>query len=264
MSALFIDSHAHLDGPEFAGDLDAVLARAADAGVSHMICIGASDGVAANQRTLDLADRHPHIFATVGVHPHDADIVDDAVMGELRRLADHPKVVAIGETGLDFFYDSSDRGRQLDAFHRFLALAREVDKPVIVHTRDADPETIEVLRGEAARGLVGVVHCFTGGAELARAAVDVGWYVSFSGILTFRNAAPLREIARGLPHDRVLVETDCPYLAPIPHRGKRNEPAFVVHTAACLAGLWDRPEAEVRAETARNAAALFRLPIAGG
>jgi len=255
---MFFDTHAHIDGPKFDVDRDEVLARAKAAGVTHIVCIGASDGMKNNRSAIALAEAHEEVWATVGVHPHDAAIVDPEKLAELEALAAHPKVVAVGETGLDYYYDTSPRERQREVFRDFVAMARRVDKPLVVHTRDADEDTAALLEAHA-RGLIGVVHCFTGGPALAARAVALGWYVSFSGILTFRNAEPLRAIARELPRDRVLVETDCPYLAPIPHRGKRNEPAFVAHVAEALAELWETDAASVREITGENAARFYRL-----
>jgi TatD DNase family protein len=221
------------------------------------VAIGASDGLGPNHRAVEIAASDPRIYAVVGVHPHDARLVDRAALEEIERLAAHPKVVAIGETGLDYHYDHSPRDQQQRAFRDFLAMARNLKKPVVIHTREADEDTVQILREEHAEQIGGVIHCFTGGAGLARGAVDLGFYLSFSGVITFRNADPLREIVRWAPRDRVLVETDCPYLAPIPHRGKRNEPAFVVHTAAKVAELWLTSDQEVRATTGINAARAF-------
>lgn len=254
---VFFDSHAHLDS--FGEELEQVLARAAMAGVTHLITIGASDGMKPNHDAVKIAETHDNVWAVVGVHPHDARIVDDQVVAEIEQLAAHPKVVAIGEMGLDFHYDHSPREAQAEAFRRFLRLARRAGKPIVVHTREADAETVEILREERADEIGGIIHCFTGTDVLAQAAVDLGMFVSFSGVITFRNAEPLREIARSLPRDRVLIETDCPYLAPIPHRGKRNEPAYVVHTAEKLAELWDEPLEEVKRRTGENARRAFRL-----
>lgn len=259
MSA-FVDSHAHLDGSDFTKDRDAVLTRARDAGLTHIVCIGASDGFESNVRTLELVEGREGFFATVGVHPHDASIVDDALLGRLSEMADHPQVVAIGETGLDYYYDQSPRATQQWAFRRFLEVARAKKKPVVVHTRDAEADTLAILKEARAQEIGGVLHCFTGTRALAEAAVEIGFFVSFSGILTFKNADALRDVARILPRERVLIETDCPYLAPVPKRGKRNEPAFVTYTAAKLAEIWGVDETEVRRLTGENALRLFGLP----
>lgn len=259
MSA-FIDSHAHLDGPAYADDRNEVLARARDAGLTHIVCIGASDGFESNQRTLDFVDGRDGFFASVGIHPHDARILNEEMYDDLRSMASHPQVVAIGETGLDYYYDQSPRREQQDAFRRFVEMGRETKKPIIVHTRDAEEDTVRILQETSASEVGGVIHCFTGTQALADAAVDLGFYVSFSGILTFKSAATIREVARGMPRDKVLIETDCPYLAPVPKRGKRNEPSYVVHTVKCLAELWATSEEEVKKVTGDNAIRFFGLP----
>lgn len=255
----FVDAHAHLDGPSFADDLPQVLQRAQDAGLTHIVCIGASDGLDSNPRTLALAEAHDFIWATVGIHPHDANLVDDNVLADIEKMASHPRVVAIGETGLDYHYDSSPREQQQAAFRSFLDMSRRHNKPTIIHTRDAEEDTINILREEQAGEFGGVLHCFTGTRELADAAIDLGFYISFSGIITFKNAEALRDVARAMPKDRVLVETDCPYLAPIPNRGKRNEPSYVTHTAEKLAELWAMDVAEVRRVTGDNALRFYGL-----
>ncbi len=254
----FVDSHAHLDGEHFA-DLTPFLERARDAGITDIVCIGASAGFESNPRTVALAERHERMFATVGIHPHDARVTTDDVVEDIRRLSTHPKVVAIGEIGLDYHYDLSPRDQQRAAFSRFLNLSREARKPVVIHTREAEEDTLALLRDAGAETLGGVIHCFTGTERLAEGALDLGFYISFSGVLTFRNADPLRAIARELPRDRVLVETDCPFLAPVPVRGRENEPSFIVHTARCLADVWGVSEEEVRRITGENAVRLFGL-----
>ena len=257
---MFIDSHAHLDGGEFDPDRDGVLARAREAGLGHIICIGASDGFESNRRTLDFVSGREGFSATVGIHPHDARILTEQMYVELETMADHPQVVAIGETGLDYHYDQSPREAQQDGFRRFLAMGRALQKPVVVHTRDAEDDTIAIMDELDASAIGGVLHCFTGTQALADAAIERGWYISFSGILTFKNADSLRLVAQSLPRDRVLIETDCPYLAPVPKRGMRNEPAFVTYTASKLAELWKAPLEEVARQTTENARQLFRLP----
>ena len=256
----FIDSHAHLDMQEYADDLDAVLERARAAGLTHIVCIGASSGMAGNPAAVRLAEQHPQLFATVGIHPHDAGQITDAMWPELRRLAAHPRVVAIGETGLDYHYDHAPREAQRDLFARFIRLARELHKPLVVHAREADEDILALLRREEADTCGGVLHSFTGGEALARGALELNFHISFSGILTFKNADPLRALASALPRDRVLVETDCPFLTPVPLRGQRNEPSYVTHTADALARLWHVTPEEARVSTGENAARLFRLP----
>ena len=256
----FVDSHAHLDMEEYAADLDAVLARAREAGLTHIICIGASSGMQGNPAAVRLAQTHPQLFATVGIHPHDAGQVTDAMWPELRALAANPRTVAIGETGLDYHYDHAPRDQQRTLFAQCIRLARELKKPLVVHAREADDDILRLLRQEGADRCGGVLHSFTGTEALARGALELGFYISFSGILTFKNAEPLRALARTLPQDRVLVETDCPFLAPVPLRGRRNEPAFVVHTADVLARAWDVEPAVARRLTGENATRLFHLP----
>jgi TatD DNase family protein len=263
MTPRFFDSHAHLDGKEFGGDLEGAISRAEDAGITDIVCIGASEGFESNARALAVADARagvagPAFWATVGVHPHDAKIVDAECLAKVRTLAAHPRVVAIGETGLDYYYDHSPREKQQEVFREFLRMAKTLGLPAVIHTRDAEDDTIAILREEDAASIGGVIHCFTGTEKLARAALDVGFYISFSGVVTFRNADPLRAIARELPRDRVLVETDCPYLAPVPYRGKRNEPAYIMETTKTLATLWGVPIEEVKRMTGENAARLFR------
>ncbi len=244
----------------YAADFDAVLTRAREAGLTHMICIGASSGMQGNPVAVRLAETHPQLFATVGIHPHDAGQASEALWPELRRLAAHPKVVGIGETGLDYHYDHAPRPAQQQLFRSFIRLAREVGKPLVVHAREADDDVLRLLHDEGAEHCGGVLHSFTGGDALALGALGLGLYISFSGILTFKNADALRELARGLPRDRVLVETDCPFLTPVPLRGQRNEPAHVVHTVDTLAALWGMPSEGVRHLTGENAVRLFRLP----
>ncbi|MGH7803057.1 MAG: TatD family hydrolase, partial [Candidatus Binatia bacterium] len=209
-----------------------------------------------NRRAIAVAERESDCRAVVGVHPHYAERVDDALVAEIRQLATNPVVVGLGETGLDFHYDHSPRDRQVAEFHRFAALARELGLPLVVHSRNAAEETLAILREE--RIECAVLHCFTYGAEIARRTVDAGWHVSFSGIVTFKNAGELREAARVVPLDRLLVETDSPYLAPEPKRGGRNEPARVADVVACLAGVLGRTAVEIGEATAENAARFFR------
>lgn len=255
----FFDSHAHLDFADFDGEVDAVLRRARDAGVAGVIAVGSGRGLESRAAAVALAGRHADIWATVGIHPHDADLADDAAVAELRGLAARPRVVAIGEIGLDYHYDRSPRPRQREAFAAQLRLARELRLPVVIHTREADDDTLAILRGEGVPW-GGVLHCFSGDERLARAGLDLGLCISFSGILTFPKADRLRAVARDVvPLDRTLVETDSPYLAPVPFRGRRCEPAYVVQTARKLAEIHGAtPEATARITTA-NARRLFGL-----
>jgi TatD DNase family protein len=254
-----IDSHCHLDSKYFGADRATVLARARAAGVETFICIGVGRGLEAPREAVALAASEPDVFATVGVHPHDVAKMSEADWTELDLLARKPRVVGIGETGLDYHYEHSPRAVQVEAYHRFAALARDAGLPVVSHVRDAHAEAAAVLRA-AGQGAGGVIHCFSGGVDEARAYLDLGQHLSFSGIVTFKSAGNIREAAAFAPIDRILIETDSPYLAPIPHRGKRNEPAFVAETLAAIAACRGIAAADVEAATTRNARRLFRLP----
>ncbi|HLJ62821.1 MAG TPA: TatD family hydrolase [Stellaceae bacterium] len=248
---MLVDSHCHLDyaEPQERGE---IIARARRAGVTTLLTIGTK--LAESETVRAIAESDPDIWCSVGIHPHEAASEGGVTVEDLVARTHYPKVVGIGECGLDFFYEHSPRERQAEIFRLHAAAAKATGLPLIIHTRDADRETAAFLEAEAP--LTGVLHCFSSGAELAATALRLGFYISLSGILTFKNAAPLREIARTVPLDRLLVETDAPYLAPIPHRGKRNEPAYVTHTAACLAELKGIPVAELAAITSAN---FFRL-----
>lgn len=255
---LLIDSHAHLDFDKYDGDRDAVLSRAAEAGVERIITIGCD--LASSRRAHDLACAHPgRLFAAAGVHPHEADAFDDDDWPALRALMTAPEVVAVGETGLDYYYDRSARPRQRAMFERQLVASAEIGKPVVIHVRDAFDDAWEILDAVGAPA-GGVLHCFTGGPAEAERAVALGLHVSFSGIATFSSATALREAVTRVPADRLLVETDAPFLAPVPMRGKRNEPAFVVHTAREVARLRGEDFAAVAAVTRANTVRLFGLP----
>jgi TatD DNase family protein len=256
-----IDSHCHIDGEDFDKDRDEVLARARAAGVSPLVVVGTGASLDLIRRAVDLAEREPDVFAVVGVHPHDAAKIEPGWWAALEELAQRPRVVAVGETGLDFYYDNSPREAQLGAFREHVRLARRVGKPVVCHVRDAHAETREILDEEGAAALGGVIHCFTGGPDDAAAYVKLGMSISFSGIVTFKgkSADPIRAAVRQVPLDRLLVETDSPFLAPVPVRGQRNEPAFVVHTAEVVAREAGVPIEALAAATVANASALFRL-----
>ncbi|WP_342362541.1 TatD family hydrolase [Terrarubrum flagellatum] len=229
-----IDSHCHLDFPDLAADREGVLARAREAGVGLMVTI--STHVAKFETYKALAEEHDDVLFTIGTHPHNAAQEPDVPAAKLVELSCHPRCVAIGEAGLDYHYDKSPRDIQANVFRTHIAAARETGLPLIIHAREADEDMIAILRGEYAKGAYkAVLHCFSSGAELARVGLDLGFLLSFSGIITFRNSDELRAIAKSVPLDRLLVETDAPYLAPIPFRGKRNEPAYVAHTARMLA-----------------------------
>lgn len=259
-----IDSHCHVHDRAFDADREAMFARAHEAGVAELICVGATDYLEGARKAVALADAHAHIYATVGVHPHDVARMTQEDWAELRRLCDHPKVVAVGETGLDYYYDHSPREVQQVAFRRFVRLAHEVRKPLVVHIRDAHPDSVAILREEDAGALGGQIHCFTGTAAEVHPYLELELHVSFTGIVTFRTAETLREAAKLVPLRRLLVETDCPYLAPIPMRGKRNEPAYVRYIAEFLADLRGETREALAAATTENARTLFRLPGAAG
>jgi TatD DNase family protein len=255
-----IDSHAHLDFEDFQGDLDAVVARARAAGVSRIVAIGLWRAPGTFGNALELATTRPETFAaTIGVHPHECARVGEADWAESARLALDPRVVGVGETGLDFHYDLSPREAQEAAFRRSIRIAHQAGKPLVVHVREADEACVRVLREEGIPAAGGVIHCFTGDARAAATYLALGLYVSVAGILTFKTAEPIREAVRIVPRDRLLVETDSPFLAPIPLRGKRNEPANVVHTAAKVAEVWGIPVEEVARLTTENTRRLFKL-----
>jgi TatD DNase family protein len=256
---MFIDSHAHLDVPQFDADRAEVIDRARGAGIDTMLEICGSDVA---QGSLDigikLAEEYPFIYAAVGVHPHEASLYDEALEQKLIEMTGHEKVVGWGEIGLDYYYDNSPRDLQRNIFQRQLELGRRCNLPIIIHTRDAEDDTIAILK-DARPGISGVIHCFTGTQNLAETAIRMGFYISFSGVLTFKTAGDLREVARNTPLDKLLIETDCPYLAPVPHRGKRNEPAFVKDTAAKLAEIKGASIEEIARITSANFKRLFRL-----
>jgi TatD DNase family protein len=255
-----IDSHAHLDFEDFEQDLDSVIARAKGAGLERIICVGLWRAPGTFGNALALAEREPSFFtATVGVHPHEASQVPEDDWALLAQLARDPRVAAIGEMGLDFHYDRSPRPVQEQAFRRSLRLARDVAKPIVIHVREADEPCLRCLREEGIPAEGGVVHCFTGDAVAARAYLDLGLHISVSGIVTFKAAEAIRDAVRITPRDRLLVETDSPFLAPIPYRGKRNEPAYVAHVAAKVAEVWGATPDEVARVTTENVKRLFRL-----
>src|SRR5271157_387652 len=244
------DSHCHLDDRQFAADREETIARARAAGVEAMLAIGSGDGPPDLECAIRLAEGYPFIRATVGVHPHDASKVTPETLDRLRGLAAHPKVAAVGEIGLDYHYDNSPRPVQRSVFAAQLAIAAESKLPIVIHTREAWDDTLGLLR-EHWNG-PGVLHCFTGGPEQARQALDLGFHLAFGGVITFPKAESTRESARLTPLDRLLVETDCPYLAPVPHRGKRNEPSFLLETVRRLAAVRERTPEEIAGLTTRN------------
>jgi TatD DNase family protein len=249
-----VDSHCHLDDSKFDEDREQVIERARAAGVERMLAIGTGNGPPDLEVAVRLADRYPFLYATIGVHPHDASKATEETFARLRELARHPKILAIGEIGLDYHYDFSPRDVQRAVFERQLALAADAAKPIVIHTREAWGDTLAQIR---ALPFGGIMHCFTGDAEQARQALDRGFHLSFGGVLTFPKAESVREAARLTPDDRLLVETDCPYLAPLPHRGKRNEPAFMVETVRRLADVRATTAEEIAAITSANFDRLF-------
>jgi len=254
-----VDTHCHLADARLDAELDEVLARAAQAGIVNIVAVGAIGTIDTDRRTLEIAEHYAHIFAAVGVHPHDARHCTTDRMAQLRALARSPRVVAIGESGLDFHYLHSPIEEQERSLRQHLTLASELDKPVVIHCRDAEERLAAIVREEGLPPAGGVIHCFTGDAKAAEAFLGLGFFISFSGIVTFKNAGALREAALVVPEDRVLVETDAPYLAPEPHRGRRNEPALVRRTLEVLAEVRRANFDRLAAATAENASRVFRI-----
>jgi TatD DNase family protein len=263
---MYVDSHCHLDGPKFDSDRDEAITRARAAGVQTIVAIGNGDGPDEVDCGIRLADKYDFIYATLGIHPHEARLANEAVYARMTELASHPKVIAWGEIGLDYYYDHSPREVQKQVFLRQMELAAEAKLPIVIHCRPSEnsenawDDCLSLIREHwAARGLGGVLHCFTGTWGQAKAALDMGFMISFAGNLTFPKAVPIRDAAVQVPLDRLLIETDSPYLAPIPHRGKRNEPAFVIETARKLGELRNLPVEEVGRQTTRNFYNFFKL-----
>jgi len=248
-----IDSHCHLDSADFDDDRDEVIERAIAAGVEHMLAIGTGGGPPDLEAGLRLADKYPVFFATVGIHPHDAAKAGGGDFNHLADLLAHPKVLALGEIGLDYHYDFSPREIQKAAFIEQLGIAAGAKKPIVIHTREAWDDTLKLLESQwAPHGIGGIMHCFSGGPDEARRALDLGFYLSFGGILTFPKASAVQEAAKCAPGDRILLETDAPYLAPAPRRGKRNEPALIIHTARKLAELRGESYEDICRATTEN------------
>lgn len=265
---IFVDSHCHIDGEQFDADRDEVVQRALDAGVGAMLNIGTGDPNTDDfKRAVAVAEKYKGVFAAVGVHPHDAKLYDDAAERHLIDLiAASDRIIAWGEIGLDFYYDHSPRDVQMQVFRRQIKKACELGLPIIVHSRDANDETVAILREECEedeefRG--GIMHCFGGTPQMVRDLVEIGFLISFAGNVTFPRAENLREAARVVPLDRLLIETDCPFLTPVPLRGKRNEPAYVVKTAEFLADLYGTELEELASATTQNFLDFFKLNIAG-
>lgn len=273
---LLIDSHCHIDGEQFDADRDEVVQRARDAGVAAMLNVGTGDPRTDDfRRAVEVADRYDNVFASVGVHPHDARLYDDRAEEHLIGLVrSSEKVIAWGEIGLDYYYDHSPRDVQREVFRRQIRTARQLGLPIIIHSRDADDETVEILTEEcgpkAENGKLktenagfrgGIMHCFGGAPKMAEELIEIGFLISFAGNVTFKKAENLRDSARKVPLDKLLVETDCPFLTPVPFRGKRNEPSFVVHTANFLSDLYGVSPDTLARNTTQNFSKLFRLEI---
>ncbi len=263
---MFVDSHAHLDGKQFAADREQVIARARESGVSTIVAIGNGDGPPTLDAGIRLAEKYPFMYATIGIHPHEAQLADEAAYLEMERLARHPKVIAWGEIGLDYFYDHSPRDKQQEVFSRQMELAAAAKLPIVIHCRPSDnsdnawEDCLGMIEKQwAPKGLGGILHCFTGNSPQAKRALDIGFMISFAGNITFPKAQQIRDAALEVPLDRMFIETDCPYLAPVPHRGKRNEPAFVVETARQLGELRGLSANEIGERTSRNFYDFFKL-----
>ena len=263
---MFIDSHAHLDGKQFDSDREQVIARAREAGVQTMVAIGNGDGSPVLDAGIQLADQYPFIYATIGIHPHEARLASDHAYAEMEGLARHPKVIAWGEIGLDYYYDHSPRETQKVVFVRQMELAAAAKLPIVIHCRPSDgsdnawEDCLSLIKDQwAPKGIGGILHCFTGTWAQAKRALEIGFMISFAGNVTFPKAHQIRDAALQVPLDRMLIETDSPYLAPVPHRGKRNEPAFVRETAGQLGELRGFSMEEVGLQTARNFYNFFKL-----
>jgi TatD DNase family protein len=252
---MLIDTHCHLNHADFDADRRAAIARARAASVGAMVVIGYD--LPSSERAVALASEEPALFATIGIHPHDARALDDTALARLATLAEHPKVVAVGEIGLDFYRNLAPRPDQERAFRRQIQLARRLRQPIILHTRQSEEEVLTILEDEGTDGLPGILHCFSAGPEVAERCFRLGFHVGLGGVLTFKNARALQETAKELPLDRIVLETDAPYLAPHPHRGRRNEPAYVALVAERLAELHGRAPVEIAEITTANARALF-------
>ena len=259
----FIDSHCHIDGESFDSDRDEVVRRAKDAGVLAMLNIGTGNphnGEIA--KAVEVAERYENVFASVGVHPHDAKLYDDLAEENLINLTKSKKVIAWGEIGLDYYYDHSPRDVQREVFIRQIRTAKKLDLPIIIHSRDADDETVEILKAECSYdNFKGIMHCFGGTAEMAKSLMDIGFLISFAGNITFKKAGNLRDAAKVVPPEKLLIETDCPFLTPIPFRGKRNEPAFVVHTAKFLADFYEIEIEKLANQTTQNFLDFFKIRL---
>ena len=263
---MFVDSHAHLDGKPFASDREQVIARARDAGVVTMVAIGNGDGPPHLDAGVKLAEQHDFMYATVGIHPHEARLANDAAYAEMERLARHPKVIAWGEIGLDYYYDHSPRETQKKVFAHQMQLAEAAKLPIVIHCRPSDnsddawQDCLAMIQQQwAPKAIGGILHCFTGTWVQAKRGLDLGFLISFAGNVTFPKAQQIRDAALEVPLDRMLIETDCPYLAPLPYRGKRNEPAYVIETARRIGDLRNLPAEQIGEQTARNFYNFFKI-----
>jgi len=263
---MFVDSHAHLDGKQFDSDREQVIARAREAGVATMVAIGNGDGPPDFDAGTRLAEKYQFMYATIGIHPHEARLASDHAYAEMERLARHPKVLAWGEIGLDYYYDHSPRDTQKEVFIRQMELAAAAKLPIVIHCRPSDnsenawDDCLQLIQEQwAPKGIGGILHCFTGNWARAKRALDMGFMISFAGNVTFPKAQQIRDAAQEVPLDRMFIETDCPYLAPIPYRGKRNEPAYVKETARKVGELLGLSMEEVGERTARNFYNFFKI-----
>ncbi len=262
---IFVDSHCHIDGEAFDLDRDEVVQRAKDAGVAAMVCVGTGNPHSGEiAKAVETAKKYDNVFASVGVHPHDAKLYNDAAENNLIELVkSSEKVIAWGEIGLDFYYDHSPRDVQIEVFKQQIRTAKSLNLPIIIHSRDANDETVKILKNECSeknfRG--GIMHCFGGTPEMALDLMKIGFLISFAGNVTFQKAENLREAARVVPLEKLLIETDCPFLTPVPFRGKRNEPSYVVHTANFLADFYEIPVEKLAAQTTRNFLEFFKLDL---
>mgnify|MGYP001577885395 FL=1 len=254
-----IDTHAHLDDPKFDNDRDEAIKRAQDAGLEYIITVGTWEKAKGLKHITGLADKHPMVYAALGAHPHESKDAGEETFNEIKELASHPKVVAIGETGLDYHYEHSPKDIQKRVFIRHIELARELNLPLIIHTREAERDTLDILEQEGVKDIGGVLHCFSGSYEMAKKCLDMGLYLSFTGVVTFPKAVNVHEIVKKIPIERMLIETDCPYLAPLPYRGKRNEPSFVVEAAKKIAEIKRLSFNDVARITTLNAKELFGI-----
>lgn len=253
------DTHAHLDFSRFDQDREEVIARAHDAGVRYIVTIGSGDGIECAPRAVAIAGAHDGIWATAGVHPHDAKLMSDNDLATIRELAGSENVVAIGEIGLDYAKEYSPRSVQVERFRDQLAISRELEMPVVIHDRDAHGDLLRVLKEDGVSKAGGIMHCYSGSLEMAADLSGMGFYISFPGVITFKNAKQLPKVAKGLPLDRILIETDCPFLSPEPYRGKRNEPAYVRYVAEAIARIREVPLEEVARATTENAFTAFNI-----